>query len=590
MNLQKESIKNRLNNLRIILRLWNRNKKLRLPFYAAMLIGDTNIIYGTFINSYAMQKITSVCISLSREELIASIINISLIFLGAMMIYPLSSGIVNIVSTKITGELKKQLFHQVESLPVSYIDHTYSGDIASRLTDDFRSAAELCGNAMLGYANPISLMITVVSICIIILYKSPVMGLISMVLNLISLLFLSHMRRPLQEKERRVKEATAEASQDIINSLSGAVVARMFGLDQYLAKKYETKSEEIYGQNCSIIHKKSVMFLLIDFQSFLSFVGITLIGLLLSVRGIVDIPTVVFISTMQMSLSQIISQIGVKAAELPKYLVAASRLYELLDTPAEQQRQNIAEPDRKCAAAIEMENVTFQYKSSNTPVFQQLNLRVGNGEKLAIVGGSGGGKSSLLKLLLEFEQKSSGDIYFYGNKIEAFSQRAIRSFCSYVPQNCYLFDTTIGENVRMGRPEASPEELEEALENAYLKEFISSLPEGINTQVGEHGSRLSGGQRQRVAIARAFLKNAPIILLDEATSALDSQSENEVQRALLRLMEGRTSIVIAHRLSTIQHADRIIVLEDGRLIEEGNHNALLARKGRYAQLYDLQYS
>lgn len=190
-----------------------------------------------------------------------------------------------------------------------------------------------------------------------------------------------------------------------------------------------------------------------------------------------------------------------------------------------------------------------------------------------------------MKQLLEFTEPDSGQILLFGNDMQAYSQSQVRDLFSYVPQDCYLFDGTIRENILFGNPEATEEELKQAVDSAYLTDFIESIPEGLDKRVGERGGLLSGGQRQRVAIARAFLKNAPILLLDEATSALDSQSEEIVQKAVERLMENRTSIVIAHRLSTIQDMDRILVLEQGQIAEEGTHEELLQKKGRYYELY-----
>ena len=207
-----------------------------------------------------------------------------------------------------------------------------------------------------------------------------------------------------------------------------------------------------------------------------------------------------------------------------------------------------------------------------------------------MVGGSGGGKTTLYKLMLEFAVKKGGIIRMFGHDSEQYSVHTMRSFFSYVPQDCYLFDTTIYENVRMGRPDATEAEIKQALADAFLTEFIASLPDGMYTEIGERGSKLSGGQKQRIAIARAFVKNAPIILLDEATSALDSKSEQEVQEALNHLLEGKTSIIIAHRISTIENCDRIIVLEKGEVAEEGTHQSLLEQDGRYRQLYLMQFA
>jgi ATP-binding cassette subfamily B protein len=238
---------------------------------------------------------------------------------------------------------------------------------------------------------------------------------------------------------------------------------------------------------------------------------------------------------------------------------------------------------------IEFDNVSFRYEEgNNAPLFKGLNLKIKPGEQIGLVGHSGGGKSSLARLLSRFMDIDEGVIRIDGQDITHIRQRSLRKRIAYVPQDPLLFHRSLMENIRYGRPEASDKEVETVAKLAHADDFIRSLPAGYETLVGERGVKLSGGQRQRVAIARAMLKNAPILVLDEATSALDSESEVLIQDALWKLMEGRTAIVIAHRLSTIQRMDRIIVLEDGKIVEQGSHKELLSHGGRYAKLWTHQ--
>lgn len=238
--------------------------------------------------------------------------------------------------------------------------------------------------------------------------------------------------------------------------------------------------------------------------------------------------------------------------------------------------------------SIEFKNLTFTHDGSKKPIFNELNLRIKPGEKIGLVGHSGSGKTTLTRLLLRFSDIDSGGILIDGQNITAITQDDLRRHVSYVPQEPLLFHRSLAENIAYGNPKASNAEIEAISKKANTHEFIKELPDGYDTLVGERGVKLSGGQRQRVAIARAMLKNAPILVLDEATSALDSESEALIQDALWKLMDGKTAIAIAHRLSTIQKMDRIIVLDDGKIIEEGSHKELIRRGGKYAELWDRQ--
>lgn len=236
---------------------------------------------------------------------------------------------------------------------------------------------------------------------------------------------------------------------------------------------------------------------------------------------------------------------------------------------------------------MELRDVSFSY--GKKPVLDHVSLTVRRGERLAIVGGSGGGKSTLIKVMEAFYRPQSGELRYFGVAGEKLSPADIRALFAYVPQECTLFDGTIGENIALGRPGATQEEVESAAKEAGIHSFIQNLPQGYATPVGEAGGQLSGGQRQRVAIARALLKGAPILLLDEATAALDSQTEREIQQCLDQVSAGRTTVTVAHRLSTIENAHRVLVMEEGRVVEEGAFHQMLEQpSGRFRALYESQ--
>ena len=273
--------------------------------------------------------------------------------------------------------------------------------------------------------------------------------------------------------------------------------------------------------------------------------------------------------------------------DINRTLGDAAEMVKILDTPTEIE-DHTDRPLVVSSAEIDFHNITFQHSDSKTPLFENFSLKINAGERIGLVGISGSGKTTLTKLLLRFSDVQKGEILIDGQDISSVTQHSLRESIAYVPQETLLFHRSIAENIAYGKPNASRDEIERVAHLASADDFIEKMPEGYETLAGERGNKLSGGQRQRVAIARAFLKDAPILILDEATSALDSESEAAIQKATERLMKGRTSIVVAHRLSTIANLDRIVVLKDGKIIEQGTHDQLIAENGSYKHLVDLQ--
>jgi len=305
-------------------------------------------------------------------------------------------------------------------------------------------------------------------------------------------------------------------------------------------------------------------------------------------EGKITAGDIALIQTVILNLYGFVFKLGQGIDDVMVALTDMVEVQEILDTPIEITDQPHAKPLHVTQGQITFNNLTFNYTGEGSDEIDNLNLNIKPGESIGLVGHSGAGKSTIVKLLLRFVDPTEGDIQIDNQNIREVTQESLRQSIAYVPQQPLLFHRTLRENIAYGKPNASMDEIIAASKQANAHEFIQSLPKQYDTLVGERGIKLSGGQRQRVAIARAILKDAPILLLDEATSSLDSKSEREIQAAIKNLIQGKTVIAIAHRLSTIQHLDRIVVLEKGKIIEEGNHTELLEAGGQYQELWSHQ--
>nr|WP_274528606.1 ABC transporter ATP-binding protein [Paenibacillus piscarius] len=489
------------------------------------------------------------------------------------------------VSAKIRNELRQDMMGHTLALPQSYFDRNHSGDLLSRFTNDNQSVGEACGHVILDLLrNPL---LAIASFAYL-LYINWLLALIC--LSIGPLLFLTGkiFGNAMRINSVRVQESMSRTTAFLNDVLGSSMVFKAFSMERRLQKQYVGYSEEIASGEKKKARIEGATGAISSLLGNLTFLLALVIAGWFVANGRLEVGAMIaFIQLMNYLVGPFSSLPGL-VASMQQSLGAAERIFEVMDAPAEVKELPEAQVKQPDFTALQLKGLSFRYPDSEKQSLNGVSLELPRGRQMAVVGPSGGGKSTLFKLLLGFYQPDAGEIAINGRPIRELPLAGLRSYFAYVPQESGLYSGSIRDNIGSGRPGASEEEILEALRQANAYEFVMELPEGLDTDIGEHGSRLSGGQRQRLSIARAMLKDAPILLLDEATAALDNESERMVQQAIRKLMKDKTTLVIAHRLSTIQNADVILVLENGEIAERGRHEELLASGGRYAELYNSQ--
>ena len=503
---------------------------------------------------------------------------------------------------KINADVRKALFGHIQKLPIGYFENQHSADLISRLTNDINGAASIYGDP---FNMVLSALVSGIGSGIIIFTLNWRLGIVTVVIGSLNIFVNIFFIKPLKEISKKIQGALSNLNQRFSDSLVGIHVIKIFNLKKIVSDKYEKESIDVLRKSMRRVKLNTRLNGVNTFMGYVNYSGMIIIGSFMVVSSQLTVGTLVAVVNLMGAFFRMFRKFGAFITQIQSCLACAERIFEVFDSPSEDQihaavklstAESLKDQPSEIAGqeepgeepVLEFKNIAFGY-NDQVKVLDNFNLKVLKGQVVAVVGSSGSGKSTLFKLLMNFYEQTEGEIRMFNKAFSDYEQSRLRKMIAYVPQDNYLFSGTIKENIAFGKPGATEQEIIDAAVAAYANDFILKLPMGYDTEVGERGTHLSGGEKQRVAIARALLKDAPILLLDEATSSLDSESEQQIQKALEVLMKGRTTMVVAHRLSTIQNADRILVIDEGNICEEGKHDELLSMDKIYARLYNMQF-
>ena len=512
-------------------------------------------------------------------------VGIVVVFFFRGIFYYGQSYLVSFVGQRVVIDIREALFEKFQRMPLAYFDRHQTGEIMSYVTNDVQALQNALVDKLIEFVTEASILIGSIVLMFYLDWKLTLITLITVPLVGQAMKIFG---RKLKKSGTVIQERLADINSLLQESIAAVRVVKSFVRERYEIERFRRQNELNFQAEMKNVQLSSLLTPTVEFLAAITVTIILWIGGYEVVQGEITAGSLVAFLTYAVNLANPVKRIGRIYGAVQRAMAAADRVFDVIDMEETIHDREGAVPLPEIEGRVAVKDVSFSYKEG-APALSHVSLEASPGQLVAFVGPSGAGKSTIANLIPRFYEVNEGVIEIDGHDVRDVTLDSLREQIGIVPQETMLFSSSVRENIRYGRLDATDEEIEEAARAANAEEFILQLPEGYETKIGERGLNLSGGQRQRIAIARAILKNPRILILDEATSALDTESEKIVQAALDKLMVGRTSFAIAHRLSTIFNADCIYVIDGGHIVEQGTHEELLAAGGLYSTLYNIQF-
>lgn len=489
------------------------------------------------------------------------------------------------ITQKVCYRLRKEISEKINRMPMKYFESRTYGEVLSRITNDVDTLGQGLNQSITQIITSVA---TMIGVLVMMLSISPLMTLIALIILPVSMCLISFVVKKSQKHFKRQQEYLGHINGQVEEVYGGHTVIKVYNKEEETVKEFDETNAVLYESAWKSQFLSGMMQPIMMFVGNLGYAAVALSGGLLAIKGVITIGDIQAFIQYVKNFTQPITQIAQVTNMVQSMAAASERVFEFLNEEEEDiVAENPVQLD-KIEGAVSFNHVQFGYKEDQM-IIHDFSTNVAPGQKIAIVGPTGAGKTTMVKLLMRFYDVNKGEITLDGHNIKDFNRHDLRDAFGMVLQDTWLFKGTIMENIRYGRLDATDEEVIEAAKAAHAHHFIQTLPGGYNMELNEDASNVSQGQKQLLTIARAILADNPVMILDEATSSVDTRTEIQIQKAMDNLMEGRTSFIIAHRLSTIRNADLILVMKDGDIIEQGNHEELLAKNGFYADLYNSQF-